>query len=253
MLKFNVLNTFQITKRENEWWTGEISAERIGVFPYNYVESLAENAALNQAAAESVHPAQPADQAQAAVETTQEPVAEQAAPQQDQLATPKAKKTKKKKKEDKGKMELAKVQANFEATSQEQLTLTAGQMILIKKKTDSGWWQGEIQGVQKHCLFHTLITSYNIFLSQQGKGKKKVTGWFPASYVKLLEKGGAGGSGGSEKVKALYDYAGTQEDELNFKANDIITLISKDSEEWWKGEIDGRVGVFPATYVEATE
>jgi hypothetical protein len=57
-------------------------------------------------------------------------------------------KKKKKEKEEAGgkKMELAKVVAPYEATSKEQLTLAKGQMIVIKKKTETGWWQGELPG-----------------------------------------------------------------------------------------------------------
>ena len=35
--------------------------------------------------------------------------------------------------------------APYDATSKEQLTLAKGQMIIIKKKSDTGWWQGELQ------------------------------------------------------------------------------------------------------------
>ena len=55
-------------------------------------------------------------------------------------------------------MELAKVVAPYDATSKEQLSLTKGQMILVRKKTDSGWWQGEIQGgVRKEKRLMTVI------------------------------------------------------------------------------------------------
>ena len=81
--------------------------------------------------------------------------------------------------------------------------------------------------------------------------KKRQVGWFPASYVKLM--------GGPEKAtpepkkpqfRALYSYAGQHDDELAFNAGDIISLLSKDEEAWWKGELDGRSGVFPSNYVE---
>jgi hypothetical protein len=39
------------------------------------------------------------------------------------------------------------VVAPYTATGKEQLTLQRGQMILVRKKTDTGWWQGEIQAV----------------------------------------------------------------------------------------------------------
>ena len=42
------------------------------------------------------------------------------------------------------KAELATVIAPYTATSKEQLTLQKGQMIVVRKKTDTGWWQGEM-------------------------------------------------------------------------------------------------------------
>ena len=41
--------------------------------------------------------------------------------------------------------EVAQVIAPYEATSSEQLSLQRGQLIMIRKKTDSGWWEGELQ------------------------------------------------------------------------------------------------------------
>uniref|UniRef100_A0A6G1SIY0 Intersectin-1 n=1 Tax=Aceria tosichella TaxID=561515 RepID=A0A6G1SIY0_9ACAR len=62
------------------------------------------------------------------------------------------------------KAEVATVIANYRALGQEQLNLEKGQLVLIRRKMDSGWWEGELQI----------------------KGKKKQFGWFPSSYVKLL-------------------------------------------------------------------
>jgi len=152
--------------------------------------------------------------------------------------------------------ELATVIAPYSATSKEQLSLQKGQMILVRKKTETGWWQGEIQA------------------SGTGtKGRKRQVGWFPASYVKLMggsdkpeaapaDDAAPGVSPAPEvaaasteeperpKFKALYSYAGQHEDELAFNVGDIITLISKEEEAWWKGELDGNQGVFPSNYVE---
>lgn len=37
------------------------------------------------------------------------------------------------------------------------------------------------------------------------------------------------------------------DDELTLEEGQIVTIVSKDVEDkgWWKGEIDGKVGVFP--------
>lgn len=49
---------------------------------------------------------------------------------------------------------------------------------------------------------------------------------------------------------ALYDYEASAEDELTFDPDDVITNIEMIDEGWWKGECHGRVGLFPANYVE---
>lgn len=42
-------------------------------------------------------------------------------------------------------LEIATVIAAYEATGTEQLSLQPGQLIQVRKKTDSGWWEGELQ------------------------------------------------------------------------------------------------------------
>ncbi len=84
-----------------------------------------------------------------------------------------------------------------------------------------------------------------LFLSNlfQSKGKKRQVGWFPASYVKLMESGGAGAAAAEKshpataaapaephpdpiesapKFRALFAYAGQHEDELSFQVNIIL-------------------------------
>lgn len=55
-----------------------------------------------------------------------------------------------------------------------------------------------------------------------------------------------------EKAIARFSYHAENEDELSLKEGDIITVIEKELEDvgWWKGEINGRIGVFPDNFVE---
>lgn len=48
-----------------------------------------------------------------------------------------------------------------------------------------------------------------------------------------------------------YSYKAQNEDELSLMKGDIITVISKDLQDpgWWKGELNGLVGVFPDNFV----
>lgn len=49
-----------------------------------------------------------------------------------------------------------------------------------------------------------------------------------------------------------YPYTPQNEDELELKENDIITIITKELPDngWWKGELRGKVGVFPDNFVK---
>uniref|UniRef100_A0A8C3DDX0 Intersectin-1 n=1 Tax=Corvus moneduloides TaxID=1196302 RepID=A0A8C3DDX0_CORMO len=122
------------------------------------------------------------------------------------------------------KPEIAQVIASYTATGPEQLTLAPGQLILIRKKNPGGWWEGELQA----------------------RGKKRQIGWFPANYVKLLSPGTMC------QVIGMYDYSAQNDDELAFNKGQIINVLNREDPDWWKGEVNGHVGLFPSNYVKLT-
>ncbi|XP_051274505.1 intersectin-1 isoform X5 [Dicentrarchus labrax] len=141
------------------------------------------------------------------------------------------------------KPEIAQVIAPYSATGAEQLTLAPGQLILIRKKNPGGWWEGELQA----------------------RGKKRQIGWFPANYVKLLSPSTskttpteptppklAPASTAVCQVIGMYDYVAQNDDELAFQKGQVITVLNKDDCDWWKGELNGREGLFPSNYVKLT-
>ncbi|GAM28486.1 hypothetical protein SAMD00019534_116620 [Acytostelium subglobosum LB1] len=54
----------------------------------------------------------------------------------------------------------------------------------------------------------------------------------------------------AKKMKALYDYVGSDATELDFFTGDTITVLGEDESGWWKGSLDGREGLFPSNYCE---
>ncbi|XP_065216530.1 uncharacterized protein Nost isoform X2 [Planococcus citri] len=52
------------------------------------------------------------------------------------------------------------------------------------------------------------------------------------------------------RCKALYHYTANLYDELNLQPGDVINIHDKQPDGWWLGELNGIVGIFPATYVE---
>lgn len=52
------------------------------------------------------------------------------------------------------------------------------------------------------------------------------------------------------RAKALLDFERHDDDELGFRKNDIITIVSQKDEHCWIGELNGLKGWFPAKFVE---
>ncbi|XP_073826411.1 dynamin associated protein 160 isoform X4 [Musca autumnalis] len=203
-LTFSAGEMVMVIKKEGDWWTGTIG-NRTGMFPSNYVQKADVGGA-----------------ATTIPDTT------------DQYDDAYSKGMRAKR------SEIAQVIAPYEATSPEQLSLTRGQLIMIRKKTETGWWEGELQA----------------------KGRKRQIGWFPATYVKVLQGGRNSGrntpvSGSRvemtetilDKVIALYPYKAQNDDELSFDKDDIISVLGRDEPEWWRGELNGLTGLFPSNYV----
>lgn len=203
-LTFSVGESILVSKKDGDWWTGTIG-NRTGIFPSNYVTvpettiPTAAAAAITTTSSSSafgsinattpttreetktingnnaISPVKPtslsgtyeeeaSNQADADSEVSQintQPIMSESS--QGSFSRPMSTTSTTRGK----KPEIAQVIAPYEASSAEQLSLTRGQLIMIRKKTDSGWWEGELQA----------------------KGRRRQIGWFPATYVKVLQGG----------------------------------------------------------------
>ncbi|XP_018365604.1 PREDICTED: intersectin-1 isoform X8 [Trachymyrmex cornetzi] len=250
-LSFNQGEVMLVTKKEGEWWTGCIG-NKSGIFPSNYVEkynvpsqdaSLSTNVQSTTVAATE----ETKNEADAMVtvtsqqaEQTAEQLEDERAAAEDRAELPDFTAMAAQQYYKRGrKPEIVQVIAPYQATSSEQLDLQRGQLIMIRKKTDSGWWEGELQA----------------------RGKKRQVGWFPATYVKPLTSSSNRSTPVShgyqdsptdpniERVMALYPYQAQNEDELSFEKGDVISVLAKEEASWWRGELNGVSGVFPSNYV----
>ncbi|GFX11519.1 SH3 domain-containing kinase-binding protein 1 [Trichonephila clavipes] len=50
-------------------------------------------------------------------------------------------------------------------------------------------------------------------------------------------------------VKALFSYTPVNSDELTLKINDVLEVIEETEEGWWKGILEGNIGMFPSNFV----
>lgn len=86
----------------------------------------------------------------------------------------------------------------------------------------------------------------------------------PSGYGGAAAGGPAGGAGQAaapaptqgttaatvSRVRALFDFAASEQDELDFKKGDIIAVLESVYRDWWRGSLKGRTGIFPLNYVE---
>lgn len=58
-----------------------------------------------------------------------------------------------------------------------------------------------------------------------------------------------------EMCRVLFPYEAANDDELTLKEGDLITLLSREvpDQGWWRGELRGKVGVFPDNFVEVVQ
>lgn len=255
-LEFNVDELILVEKKEGDWWTGvivdrfngKLVETRRGIFPSNFVgPARASDIPVTATKTDNnVTTAQPTTTV-----TSKAPSTETKAHQLLDRKTSEATESPKPKKSKAKKVEIVTATHAYVGSGPEQLSLEVGQLIQVRKKMDSGWWEGELQA----------------------KGKKKQIGWFPASYVKPLGGGvTAGGSAGSsarstpdpavksateepeiERVTAFYAFKAEREDEISIEPNDVIRVLSKPDTTWWRGHNirTGAIGLFPSNHVQS--
>ncbi|XP_026355248.2 SH3 domain-containing protein 19 isoform X2 [Ursus arctos] len=125
---------------------------------------------------------------------------------------------------------------DFPAEQADDLHLTSGEIVYLLEKIDPDWYRGK-------C--------------------RNQTGIFPANYVKVIIDVPEGANGKRESISsrcvkgprcvARFEYIGDQKDELSFSEGEIIILKEYVNEEWARGELRDRTGIFPLNFVELVE
>jgi len=113
---------------------------------------------------------------------------------------------------------------NYEAQNDDELELRRNDIIELIEENTADWWTGRL-------------------------GKKY--GLFPRNHVDKMQSEKTTTTQKKEfKVVAKHKYDAKEDDELSFIKGDIITVISKDTTDWWTGELKNVIGIFPSNFVE---
>jgi len=125
------------------------------------------------------------------------------------------------------------VEYEYTAELSDELNLRVGDVITQVEKMEGGWWRGTLRGV---------------------------TGMFPDNFVKVLpgtptanvagQPGDPAVGYGKKRCKVLFSYSPAHDDELSLEVDEVIDYICEVEDGWYKGRVNGRVGVFPSNFVE---
>ncbi|XP_045124529.1 E3 ubiquitin-protein ligase SH3RF1-like isoform X10 [Portunus trituberculatus] len=116
----------------------------------------------------------------------------------------------------------AKALYNYERKEAGDLSFKKGDVVILRKKIDSNWYEGELNNQ---------------------------VGFFPASYVQVITPLPSH----IPQCKALYDFKMTNDEErdcLTFNKGEILTVLRRVDENWAEGKLGSRIGIFPLSFVD---
>ncbi|XP_071100448.1 dynamin-binding protein-like isoform X2 [Haliotis cracherodii] len=148
-----------------------------------------------------------------------------------------------------------------------ELGFGIGDVITISEIIDSDWYMGQFGGKEG------LVSSVCVELLEDVEISKSNAGHATENHVQETRSSSALGGESSQAnqlnvssfssentrsydteitpyARTIYPFQGQSQDELSFGANEIVTLIQHVDSEWIEGELDGRIALFPAGYVE---
>ena len=125
---------------------------------------------------------------------------------------------------------------NYDATKDDELSLTKGMRVLVLKMEEDGWWYGR---------------------DAERPGNP---GWFPSNYVtKDVQTANTPVASKPQTngclmvVRSLYPFKTDNPEELRFEQDELLDIVEEppDDPEWWMARnSDGIVGLVPKNYVE---
>jgi uncharacterized protein YgiM (DUF1202 family) len=118
--------------------------------------------------------------------------------------------------------------SDYKKKNKGEISVTAGMVVEIVEKQDSGWWFANAEGNQ---------------------------GWVPATFLEPVDTESA--SDGIEVVPenkskhiTLQKYTALEPDEVSFEKSAIVVVKEKRMDGWWKVEHNGKSGWAPGSYLK---
>ena len=132
----------------------------------------------------------------------------------------------------KKKRPIARALHKFHGQYEHELTFSPGEAILLLRRVDDNWLEGELNGM---------------------------IGIFPANRVRIevgspsLSQESALARSGRPCGVVLHDFPGNVEGDLPLEEGQIVELLCTITAGWMRGRIHNSVGIFPSSFVEVVQ
>ena len=137
---------------------------------------------------------------------------------------------------------------NYVASRESELSFECGDMIQLLRDIGNGFLEGSCNGckgvfptsfvavIKPLTEFTEVVPDVSQNIIDSRKIKQEIT-----QEVKRT------------RLKAIYDYKSNIDADLNFSKGEIIIFLEIVDDDWMKGELKGKTGIFPTSYVQKLE
>ncbi|XP_055304658.1 SH3 domain-containing kinase-binding protein 1 isoform X2 [Sitodiplosis mosellana] len=161
---------------------------------------------------------------------------------------------------------------SYTQNNNDELTLAVGDIVEFLGEVEEGWWRGKLSGkigVFPSNFVEVYQSASPVFAKRISNNNGTANNNNSRSGASLNSSRedlvSSNTSTSSEKdapslppkpvrevCRVIFSYKPVNEDELELKEGEIITVLSKELPDkgWWKGELKGKVGVFPDNFVQ---
>ncbi|XP_075120642.1 SH3 domain-containing protein 21 isoform X2 [Leptodactylus fuscus] len=168
----------------------------------------------------------------------------------------------------KKKQRWCRAEYTYNPSKPDELELIAGEVLEVIEEIEDGWWLGKkgdlvgafpsnfvqeisepppdkVMNLKKNNKQRPKMMDINFNPSEDSQVKQD------KAAVNSIKDSSSGPFPTSEFARVMFDYIPALPDELALKTGDLVAVISKETEDegWWRGELNGKAGLFPDNFV----
>ena len=134
----------------------------------------------------------------------------------------------------------------FVAQNENELNFDTGDTILLEKQIGEDWFQGSCRGSTGQFPATFVV----VVIPLRDYDDDEVERTDPVEDTPLTTKISTIDETVDPCCKAIFDYSSDLAEDLTFSSGDVIRLLEHVNEEWLRGMVGDRVGMFPKNFVE---